>query len=162
MEKQKILESMVKFYHSKAYTDNYILGYAYKGVVYAARVDGITAGSLEQITKLDKASSKCGGGYAVKYVPSKRVWDYITSIATDIQVVCSVEYLEQLYSTTKHNRGQIYETLVCDVFNAVQDEITNKSFMDGGDIYIDGIAYQVKYTKATFINEKTLHNMARQ
>ena len=162
MEKQKILKNMVKFYHDRAYTANYIFGYVYKGVVYAARVNNITAGALANICKLDKASSKCGGGYAVKYIPSKKSWDYIVSLSIDVQVVCSVEYLENLYNTTKHNRGQIYENLVCGVFNAVQDEIANKPFTDGGDIYINGIAYQVKYTKATFINEKTLHNMARQ
>ena len=32
----------------------------------------------------------------------------------------------------------------------------NVPFTAGGDIEVDGIAYQIKYEKATFTNEKTL------
>ena len=38
-------------------------------------------------------------------------------------------------------------------------EKDNVPFTEDGDITVDGIAYQIKFEKATFTNEKTLARM---
>ena len=40
-------------------------------------------------------------------------------------------------------------------------EKDNVPFTEDGDITIDGIAYQIKYQKATFCTEKSLANLRK-
>jgi hypothetical protein len=51
-----------------------------------------------------------------------------------------VEYME--------NRGEYFEYLVAEKFQVVQNEKSNLKHTDGGDIEINGVAYQVKYEGA--------------
>ena len=163
MEKQAILEKMVKFYSDNAYTHNYCFGFKWHGVVYAALVKNVNANILKKLSKLEKASSKNGGGYALKYNMNKQLWEMVEMLADTVEVVCSVDYLEELNKNSKKNRGYIFEELTANLFGAVLDEKPNTSFRDGGDFYINGVAYQAKYMNATYTNEATMQRMmARQ
>ena len=51
-----------------------------------------------------------------------------------------VEYVE--------NRGEYFEYLVAEKFNVIQNEKSNLKHTDGGDVEINGIAWQVKYEGA--------------
>ena len=58
---------------------------------------------------------------------------------------------------TEKNRGYIFERLACEVFGLIQNEQPNAKATDCGDgVSADGVHYQIKFDKATFIDEKTL------
>jgi hypothetical protein len=63
-----------------------------------------------------------------------------------------------MVSDSKYNKGEIFEKLVTEAYGQewVKDNIP---FTEAGDIEVDGHAYQIKYEKATFTNEKSLMKM---
>ena len=149
--------NMVKWYADNAYTHNYCFGYKANGIVYAALVKNVNVKMLFELSKLDRASTKNGGGYSLKYKMNKDLWSMVCAVADDVQAVCSVDYMETLNKNSKYNRGVIFEMLSAEKFGGVLDTIPNKSFMDGGDFYIDGVPYQAKYLRATYTTESTMY-----
>ena len=63
-ESNAILMNLISRYESVAYTNNYIYGFTYKSFVYYVETTGLKFG-----IKLDKASSKNGGGYSKDKIP---------------------------------------------------------------------------------------------
>lgn len=147
-------------YNRLAYTHNYIFGYACKGMVYAARVMDARE-ILPYIVSLDRASSKNGGTYSIKYKPNMAKVAIILSHAVEVRPICTVDYMETLFANSKLNRGQIFEDMVIKAWEAKPVGGKNAKFTDCGDMMTaDGIHYQVKFNKATFTDERTLHNVA--
>jgi hypothetical protein len=62
---------------------------------------------------------------------------------------------ETLVEESKYNKGEIFEKLVTENFGQEWTK-DNVPFTKGGDLTVNGIAYQIKFEKATFTNEKTL------
>jgi hypothetical protein len=83
----------------------------------------------------------------------------ICAAASEVLPICSVDYLEDLNKNSKHNRGQLFEELAAKAFGGELNTCANAKFTDAGDLTINGIAYQVKYNKATFTNEATMQRM---
>ncbi len=158
MENKAMHAALVNWYNRKAFTHSYVFGYAFGGVVYAAKVEKAD-NLLPFITCVESASAKNGGGYALKYKPNKTIWIAICAAATEVLPICSVDYLEELNKNSKHNRGQLFEELVANAFGGELNTCANAKFTDAGDLTINGIAYQVKYSKATFTNEATMQRM---
>ena len=75
-------------------------------------------------------------------------------------ILCSEEYFERLFADSKYNRGEIFEKLVTEYFGQVWEK-DNVPFTQAGDIEIDGIAYQIKYQKATFCTEDSIANLEK-
>jgi hypothetical protein len=161
MENITISAYLTSEYNRLAYTHSYIFGYALKGMVYAARVMD-ARDILPYIATLDRASSKNGGTYALKYKPNMDKIAIIMAHACEIRPICSVDYMEQTFANSKLNRGQIFENMVIDSWHGVTVGGKNAKFTDCGDMVVDGVHYQVKFNKATFTDEKTLHNLAKQ
>lgn len=160
MENTTITAYLTTEYNRLAYTHNYIFGYAIKGMVYAARVMDARE-ILPYIVSLDRASSKNGGTYSIKYKPNMDKIAVIMSHAAEIRPICSVDYMENLYANSKQNRGQIFEDMVIKAWEAKPVGGKNANFTKCGDMMTaDGIHYQVKFIKATFSDERTLHNLA--
>ena len=61
---------------------------------------------------------------------------------------------------SKYNRGEVFEKLITEYFGQtwVKDNIP---YTEAVDIEVDGIAYQIKFEKATFTNEKTLARLPK-
>lgn len=157
--KENILAYIMSTYMRLAYTPAYIFGYAIKGTIYAARVTNADA-ILPYIATLDRASSKNGGTYSAKYKPNMEKWAIIMSAAVEIRPICTVDYMEQRKVETHRNRGQLFEDMVAAAFNMKQVDSKNAKFTKCGDVIAkDGTHYQVKYNKATFSDERTLHNL---
>lgn len=157
-DKETIKAYMVNEYNRMAFTHSYIFGFSIGGMVYAARVmDG--RGLLPFLTYVDKASSKNGGTYSLKYRPNGKQWAMVTAEAEEVKAICTVEYLENLNAGCRKNRGQLFEELVAQAFGGELETKANLKFTDGGDMNLNGVAYQVKYTKATFTDERTLMNL---
>lgn len=146
-----LFNKLINGYETLAYTHNYIFGYEYKGNVYATTV---TAEVLPYILKLDKASR--GAGYSLRFCPT--VEQKLFLMAQGAQVICSSEYFKTVVKDSIYNNGEIFEKLVTESYG--QDwEKDNIPYTEAGDIEVDGVAYQIKFQKATFTNEKSLARM---
>lgn len=137
--------TLIAHYDSRAYTHNYIFGVSYKDKVYAVRA---TNEILPYIITLDKASR--GQGACIKFRPTNAM--KIMLIAMGAHVVCSAEYFEKLVANSKYNRGEIFEKLITEAAGQEWHK-DNIPYTVAGDIEIDGIAYQIKYERATFLTE---------
>lgn len=152
MENKVIKNELEKFYHEKSFTDNYIAVYNFKGTVYATITNGkhLFANGV----KLDKASR--GAGMSLRFKPNTS--DKLALMAIGTIVLCSTEMFEELVNESKYNKGEIAEKLVTEYFGQEWTK-DNVPFTEDGDLTVDGIAYQIKYEKATFINEKQMMRM---
>lgn len=73
--------------------------------------------------------------------------------------LCSVEDMANMVESSIYNKGEIVEKLITEKFGQTWEK-DNISFTKDGDLTVNGIAYQIKYEKATFINEKQMVRMA--
>lgn len=142
--------NMIDRYNALAYTHEYIWGFTYKGMVYMAHTD---SRYMPFVCKLDKASR--GAGYALRFCPTN---GQKLALLTNAEVLCSEKFFNEQVANSKYNNGEIFEKMVTEYFGQVWTKDT-VPFTEDGDITIDGIAYQIKFQKATFTNEKILARM---
>lgn len=147
-----LFKNMIDRYNAVAFTHNYIWGFEFHGVIYMAHTD---ADVMPYICKLDRASR--GAGMALRFCPKVDQKVLLLPYATPL---CSVKYFNEVKASDKYNNGEIFEKLVTEYYNQtwVKD---NVPFTKDGDLTVDGIAYQIKYEKATFCNEKSLKNLTK-
>jgi hypothetical protein len=150
MTNTTLFKTLIDRYNAVAYTHEYIWGFEYKGNIYMART---SADVMPFVCKLDKASRGCG--FALRFVPT--VAQKLT-LMTSAVVLCSKKFFEEEVSNSIYNRGEIFEKMVTEYFGQVWEK-DNVPFTDDGDITVNGIAYQIKYQKATFCNEKSIANL---
>lgn len=149
-----IKNELTKFYHEKSYTDNYIAVYNGKGTIYATITNGKHL--FENGVKLDKASR--GAGYSLRFKPSMADKLELMANGTETFVLCSAKMFDELVNESKYNKGEIAEKLVTEYFGQ-EWEKDNVPFTEDGDLTVDGTAYQIKFERATFINEKQMMRM---
>ena len=153
MSRNEIKRMLVQFYNRKAFTHKYILGFVFNGSVYYVIVDG---SDLDLVTVLDKASR--GAGFALRFKPNKAIKSYLINLGA--KVLCSEEFFDDLVKMSKYNKGEIFEKLITEV-NGQEWTKDNVPFTEDGDLTVDGVAYQLKFEKATFINEAQMMRMSR-
>lgn len=146
-----LFEMMINRYNELSYTHNYIYGFYFQDMVYAVET---TADIMPYILKLDKASR--GQGYSLRFCPTKNQKAFL--LAKGAKAICSKKYFDETVAASKYNKGEIFEKIITESFGQTWEKDTLK-FTDGGDVEVDGVAYQVKFEKATFTNEKTLARM---
>ena len=147
-----LFKMMIDGYNSVAFTHHYIWGFEYKKMVYMATT---TAEIMPYICKLDKASR--GAGYALRFCPNNQ---QKLALLPHAEPLCSATYFADCVKNSKYNNGEIFEKLVTEKFGQVWVK-DNVPFTKDGDITVDGVAYQIKYQKATFCNEKSLANLMK-
>lgn len=141
-----LFKQLIAVYNRNAYTHRYIFGFTYKGNVYAVKA---TAEVLPYILKLDKASR--GAGEALRFKPTNEQKILLLSMGADL--ICSKAFFENTYSGCKYNRGEVFEKLVTE--KAGQEwKKDNVSFTVGPDLATKEGDFQIKFEKATFLNEK--------
>lgn len=145
-----IKEMLQNLYNSKAFTDKYILGFRLNGVIYMVICARET---VDKVTCLDKASR--GQGYSLRFKPNKNQKMFLMTGAV---ALCSEKFFDDMVAESRYNRGEIFEKLVTEYYGQVWEK-DNVPFTEDGDITVDGIAYQIKFEKATFTNEKALANL---
>ena len=77
-----------------------------------------------------------------------------------MKAICSEKYYEKIEKNSKYNRGKKKKKMVTE-FVGQEWKKDNVPFTKDGDITIKGIAYQIKFNKATFANEKSLENLTK-
>lgn len=148
-----IFNNLVDGYNELSYTHNYIFGFVDRGTVYCATA---TAKVLPYVCTLDCASR--GDGYALRFKPTKSQKEMLKTC--DCFALCSAEYFEATTKASKYNRGEIFEKMVTEYFGQEWFK-DNVPFTKAGDLVVDGIHYQIKFDKATFINEKTMARLRK-
>lgn len=143
-------------YNAIAHTHNYCFGYTAHGSVFAVLVSDLSLDHLLALTQTDIASQKNGGTTSFKYRQNSDRIALLNRIGTAVKELCTVDHLETLYAESKRNRGQIFEGLVAQAFGMTLEDKENLPFTQGGDATLNGIEYQIKYTRATFSDERTL------
>ena len=146
-------EKMVRFYIRRAGAHAYIWGFVLDGNVWMVKTDG---SAVMSAVKLDKASR--GAGYALRFKPTKSIKVWLLSLGAE--VLCSKKFFNEQVESTKYNRGEIFEKLVTEHFGQTWEK-DNVPFTEQGDINVNGEEIQVKFEKATFINEKQMERMER-
>ena len=81
---------------------NPVYGFEYKGVVYAVKTTDVV---MPYVLKLDKASR--GAGYSLRFKPTNA--QKVLLIAKGAEVVCSIEYFNEVVADTKYNKGEVFE-----------------------------------------------------
>ena len=152
MTNTALFKSLIDRYNKVAYTHQYIWGFSFKGNIYMAITD---ESYMPIICKLDKASR--GAGYALRFCPNNQ---QKMVLITESQLICSEKYFNDMVSASKYNKGEIFEKMVTEHFGQVWEK-DNIPFTEDGDITVDGIAYQIKFQKATFCNEKSIANLEK-
>lgn len=147
MKNTALFLSMIDRYNRAAFTHKYIFGFSYKGNVYMSYAE---AEALPALLTLDQASRGCGS--SIRFCPNA---DKKLALLANAKVLCSLKFFEAEHKSSIYNRGEIFEKLVTEYFGQtwVKD---NVPFTQAGDIEVDGVAYQIKYDRATFASEKTL------
>ena len=144
--------SLINRYNAVAFSHEYIWGFIYKKNVYMA----ITSSDVMPfVTCLDKASR--GAGYALRFCPNA---DQKVALMPNAELLCSEKFFEEQVASTKYNKGEIFEKMVTEYFGQ-EWEKDNVPFTEDGDITVNGVAYQIKFQKATFCNEKSIANLER-
>lgn len=152
MNKNAILIALIARYESRAFTHNYIMGFIYKGAVYAVTCIGLKFG-----IKLDQASSKNGGGFSIRFAPTEAEKKDLVESCT-AELVCSEEYFKELCESSKYNKGEIFEKIVTERAGQVWEK-DNVPFYEGADLTTNGKAYSIKFQKATICTESTLNRI---
>lgn len=156
MTNEMMMMTLVNGYNEVAYTHNYIFGFTDRKNVY---VSFATAEVLPYVCTLDKVSSSRKGGYSLRFKPNKTQKE-ILKMQTRTFVLCSQEAFEAETKASKYNRGEIFEKMITEYFGQEWTK-DNVPFTEDGDITVDGIAYQIKYQKATFCTESSLANLRK-
>ncbi len=154
-----IKKYLISEYAKMTATHNYIIGF-YENKCIKAYTISLNEDELTEILKLDRASSKNGGTYSIKFRPNKKIRRYIQAKATKEMIICSKVWMEEKFQTTPHNRGQIFENLVISYFELEKSGKANTNFTQCGDAHDkNGIEYQIKFQKAVFTDERTIQNI---
>ena len=143
-----IFSTLISEYNKFSFTHNYIFGFTYKGIVYSVKA---TSEILPFSLTLDKASR--GAGYALRFKPTTEQKLYL--LAKGARAVCSTEVFNNMVDESVYNRGEIFEKVETEYAGQVWEKDNVPFYMDG-DLTVDGVAYQIKFEKATFTNEKQM------
>lgn len=148
MKNLTVYKMLIDEYNDRSFTHQYIWGFKSNGTVWASFTD---ASVIEAVCMLDLASRSAG--CALRFKPTKAQKELLKQFKT--LPLCSVEYFEHEVASCKYNAGEVFERMMTEYFGQVWVK-DNVPFTQDGDLTVDGIAYQIKFEKATFINEKTL------
>ena len=152
MTNTSLFQSLINRYNAVAFTHEYIWGFEYKGNIYMAITD---KSMMPFVCTLDKASR--GAGYALRFCPNAQ---QKLALLPKAQLLCSFRYFTETVTASKYNKGEIFEKMVTEFFGQTWEK-DNVPFTEDGDITVEGIAYQIKFQKATFCNEKSIANLEK-
>jgi hypothetical protein len=145
------LNILEAFYNSTS-THNYIFGVAYNGRVKAYLVNLDLNGYAVMFNEKPTTASR---QTVIKYRSTKAKREWLEVHATENFDLISEEELKTScrQRINRHgkayteNCGECFEWLLAEYFSVNQNEKSNLKHTDGGDLVINGIAYQVKYEK---------------
>lgn len=151
MENTRLHKEMIDFYNEKSFTHNYIFGFTYKENAYMFHC---TSEMLPYLTKLDTASR--GAGVSLRFKPNNSLKRSLIDMGA--KAICSSVYFYDRVVNSEYNRGEVFEQFIAEM-NGQEWTKDHVPFTDDGDITVNGIAYQLKFERATFISEAQMMRM---
>lgn len=148
MKNANLFNAMIDRYNELSFTHNYIYGFTYKKMVYMVKADNSV---MPFVLTLDEGSR--GAGFSLRFKPNNS--QKLLLISKGAQILCSQTAFDNMVNESKYNRGEIFEKMVTEL-NGQEWEKDHVPFTDDGDLTVDGIAYQIKFEKATFTSERQL------
>lgn len=148
MKNLAIFNNLVAGYDAHAFTHNYIYGFYFQNMVWMVET---TSDINPYILSLDRASR--GAGYSLRFKPTKA--QKMVLMAYQPRLICSKECFDNMVKESKYNKGEIFEKLVSELYG-IEWEKDRIPFWEDGDLTVNGKSFQIKFEKATFVNEKTL------
>jgi hypothetical protein len=148
MKNANLFNAMIDRYNELSFTHNYIYGFAYKKMVYMVHADSSV---MPFVLTLDEGSR--GSGFSLRFKPNNS--QKLLLISKGAQILCSQTAFENTVKESKYNRGEIFEKMVTERYGQEWEKDT-VPFTDDGDLTVNGIAYQIKFEKATFTSERQL------
>ena len=138
---------------SKEATHWYIIG-AEKGDTVRVYILEFTLQGMKLIFSDMPTTSK--RQVVVKYRSTKAKRDWLEAHATEAFDLCSISALQEARRTRYNRKGEAYtenlgecfEWLIARRYGVKQNDAANLAFTAGGDLVINGVAYQVKYERA--------------
>ena len=140
-------QTMIKNYRKFSAADCYALGFIYEHNLYVAMVDEIAP----RFMRVEHESSKKGGCAKLQLRLTKPY--QLQLIRKGAKCVGGESLLDG-----KYNKGENFEKMVTEFYGQTWEK-DNVPFTDDGDLTVNGVAYQIKFEKATFTNEKSLARM---
>ena len=145
-------QNMLQEFYNATATHYYIFGVAYRGRVKAYMVNLDVDGYAVMFNEKPTTASR---QVVIKYRSTKAKREWLEAHATTSLDLMSIEDLKascrtktnRYGKTYTENCGECFEWLLAEHFGINQNAKSNLKHTDGGDLVIDGIAYQVKYEK---------------
>lgn len=143
---------MLTEYNKTTYTHHYIMGVRLKELIVAYFIDL----DLEGLEKLFTSLTTSRNTKVIRYSSTKAKIEYLNTHCIKSVVLCDSDSFEnsRRIKTNRfgkqyvENRGEYFEYLVAQAFGGIQNEMSNLKHTEGGDIEINGTAYQVKFEGA--------------
>lgn len=147
------LHEMIRRYNNMSFTHHYILGFVEHHKVYWCVA---TSEILPFVCTLDRASRQ--GGTSLRFKPTNAQKEILHT--ENLHFLCTEEEFLSIKANCKYNAGEVFEKMITEMFGQVwtKDRVP---FTQAGDIEVKGIAYQIKFEKATFASEKSLMSLGR-
>ena len=156
MTNKQMFETFLKAeYNRLDYTrGHYIVGYHENGLVFACVMDNFHFVEMAYVTNGSRNS-----GASLRYRQTKKAVSTLKAAATYIFPLCSEELLEEVAKDygKQPNRGKAFEKLVTEYYGQTWED-DQVPFWEAGDIELNGQAYQIKYDRCNFCNEKQIMN----
>ena len=133
-------------YHAISKADKYIIGFTYKNNVYML---GLLDDIPLEFIAIEKASKNQGDAFRlrIKSETKKRILKNAECLGS-VEILCD---------NNIKNKGDIFEKIVYEKYHGEGWTKDCKCFTEGGDVQVNGYEVQVKFEKATIVNEKTLN-----
>lgn len=145
-------ETAIKNYRKFSAADGYILGFSYKGNIYAFYEKEIPPRYIIE----DEESTKRGAGLKLRFRMTKKQKNLL--IRKDKAFIIGDT---SLFSFEK-NKGIAFEKMIFERLNAPYGGPNNVPFWEKGDISIRGQEYQIKYEGGQITLYQTLENLKKR
>ena len=145
---------MLNNYYNTTFTHNYILGVAdKKGKVVKAYFVNL---DLEGFKMMFNSPTTSRTALVYRYNSNRKKVAYLNDHATKIMTIDTIEHFENSLRIRvnkkgkeyRENRGEYFEYLMSTILNVKQNDLSNLSHTEGGDVEVNGVAYQVKYERS--------------
>jgi hypothetical protein len=143
--------TMIRNYRKFSKADSYIIGFLYKGSVYAIELDEIAP----RFMKVEHESSKKGGCPKLQLRLNNLYKEQL--IRKGAYIVGNASLLEG-----KYNKGVEFERYITEMNGQTFRGKDSVGFWIAGDIEIDGRQVQVKFEGAQIVVERTLIRLVKE
>ena len=145
-------QTMIRNYRKFSAADSYIIGYNYKGTIFATEIDEIPP----RFMKVERESSKKGGKQKLQLRLNNKYKEQL--MKKGAVEVCGAD---ELTDEVLKNKGVVFEKKIYELNGQIFRGKDNVGFWVAGDIELNGKQIQIKLEGAQIVVENTLKNLQK-